>query len=628
MRKHAKSWLIKTLIGMIAVVFVFYFGYSFTSRGGVKIAYVNGEPISGLEYQKTYRRLLEALQRDYKNVWSENLIEVFDLKNRALENLINQKLIDQEARRMGLDVTEKEIQDAIIAYPAFQFNGRFDENRYRSLLDRNRMSPEDFEAGVAQDLLQKKLTQLLITFLPVTDQEVLDHYTFSNRKVKISFVQFLPEKFKKSVKFDPTAMEKYFDEHKEEYRVPDKIKIAHITIDPSKFRDQVAVKDREVEDYYEENLEVFKQKRQVRARHILFKLAQDAPEQEEEKVKEKALSVLKRAREGDDFAALAKKHSEGPTAKKGGDLGYFSPGQMVKPFEEGAYKLKKGEISDLVRTPFGYHIIKVEDIKEARTKPLEEVKEQIKETLRNMTSTDLAHEKALTLIDQMPYEVDLSQYAERHQVPITESGYFSEDEAIPEIEGDEKLRQSLFSLQKNEVSELLEFKGEFYIIQIVDKRPSYLPEMKEVDEKLRKDFSAHLAKGEARSAAEKYLTQLKGGEDWKQLAKKHGFSTQTTDFFSRNDFISQIGYAPDLQEAAFQINKESRYADDVFENKKGVFVIKWEEQKEIDEKKYKEDKERYRYSLMQAKHQAILQDWLDNLKERAQIEIVQPVSSQ
>ncbi|MGD9033322.1 MAG: SurA N-terminal domain-containing protein, partial [Desulfobacteraceae bacterium] len=207
MRRHAKSWLIKFLIGMIAVVFIFYFGYSFTSRSGVKIAYVNGEPISGMEYQKTYRRLLEALQRDYKNVWSENLIEVFDLRNRALENLIDGKLVSQEARKIGLDITDKEIQKEILAYPAFQYKGRFDESRYRALLSQNRMKPEDFEGSIAQELLQRKLRQFLMTFSPVTEQEVLDQYTFSKQKVKISFVQFLPKNFEKSVVLEPKSME-------------------------------------------------------------------------------------------------------------------------------------------------------------------------------------------------------------------------------------------------------------------------------------------------------------------------------------------------------------------------------------------------------------------------------------
>jgi peptidyl-prolyl cis-trans isomerase D len=628
MRRHAKSWLIKFLIGMIAVVFIFYFGYSFTSRSGVKIAYVNGEPISGVEYQKTYRRLLEALQRDYKNAWSENLIEVFDLKNRALENLINGKLVSQEARSIGLDITDKEIQNEILAYPAFQYKGRFDESRYRTLLSQNRMKPEDFEVSIAQELLQRKLRQFLMTFSPVTEQEVLEQYTFSNQKVKISFVQFRPKDFEKSVAPEPQAMESYFEEHKEEYRVPEKIKIAYITIDPNVFISEVTITDQQVEYYYEDNIDMFKQEKEVKARHTQFKLAPNAPEEEEEKVREKASGILKKARGGDDFASLAKKYSEGPSAQKGGDLGYFSKGRMVKPFEEAAFKMKKGEISELVRTRFGYHIIKVDDVKEARTKTLEEVSKEIKNTLTNMESMDLAHEKALSLIDQMPYEVDLNEYAARHKVPVKQSGYFSSNESIPDIGGDDKLRKSIFSFEKNDVSEVLEFKGKFHIIQVVDKKPSHLPELKDVEEKVKKEFSSHLATLKAKSAAEDYLAELKLGRDWKDLAKERNLKPNTTDFFTRNDYSPKIGYAPDLQEAAFGLNENRSYPDEVFETDKGVIVIRFEGRKGIDRAKYEEEKEDYRVSMMRAKNQVIFGDWLKDLKGRAQIEIVQPVSEQ
>ena len=628
MRRHAKSWLIKFLIGMIAVVFIFYFGYSFTARSGVKIAYVNGEPITGVEYQKIYRQYLENLQRAYKNVWNENLIEEFDLKNRALEELINRKLVSQEARKIGLDITDKEIQDEILSFPAFQYGGRFDESRYRALLSQNRMKPEDFETSIAQELLQRKLRQFLMTFSPVTEQEVLEQYTFSRQKVKISFVQFQPKDFEKSVVVEPQAMESYFEEHKEEYRVPEKIKIAYITMDPNAFKSEVRVTDQQVEYYYEDNREMFKQEKEIRARHILFKLDSNAPEEEVEKVREKASVVLEKARGGDDFADLAKKYSEGPTAQKGGDLGYFTEGRMVKPFEEVSFKMKKGEISDLVRTRFGYHIIKVEDVKEARAKTLEEVSNEIKKTLTDMASMDLAHEKALSLIDQMPYEVDLKEYAERHKVSVKESGYFSSNESIPDIGGDDKLRKSIFSFEKGDVSEVLEFNGKFHIIQIVDKEPSHLPELKDVEEKVKKDFSSHLATLEAKSAAEAYLAELKGGKDWKELAKERKLTPKTTDFFTRNDYNPEIGFSPDLQEAAFILNENRSYPDGVFETDKGVFVIRFEGRKGIDRAKYEEEKEDYRLSLMRAKNQVIYGDWLKDLKGRSQIEIVQPVNEQ
>ncbi|MCP4669038.1 MAG: hypothetical protein GY849_22095, partial [Deltaproteobacteria bacterium] len=359
MRKHAKSWLIKVVIAVISMVFVLYFGYSFRGREGQKIAYVNGEMISGLEYNKAYNDLVERYRRQYRGIWNENLIKVLNLKGRALDNLINQKLISREATNLGLDVTEDEIQEAIMEYPAFQVGGRFNMGRYRVLLSQNRMDPEDFEVSMGQDLLDRKLRQFLLAFGGVTDQEVLDDYTYTNEKIQISFVQFRPGPFKKSIKPDQKAMEAYFEKHREEYRVPEKIKLGYLMIDAKAFAGKVKVTDQEIEDYYEVNRDGFLEPKQVRARHILFKVGQDATDEKEKRAREMAKLVLEKAREGKDFAALAKEYSEGPSSVKGGDLGYFSQGKMDKSFEDVAFALKKGEISDLVRTRFGYHIIKV-----------------------------------------------------------------------------------------------------------------------------------------------------------------------------------------------------------------------------------------------------------------------------
>jgi peptidyl-prolyl cis-trans isomerase D len=620
MRKQAKSWLIKFMIGIIAIVFIFYFGYSFRQQGGGKIAYVNGELITVDEYQKVYRIRLETLKRQYKNMWSDNLLKMFDLENNVLEELIEKRLIDQEAQRIGLDITKQELQAEILAYPAFQNNGMFSEYRYRSLLFNNRMTPEDFEESLRQDLLRAKIMQFLLTFIPVSDQEILDYYTFTNEKVKISFVQFLSEDYKKSVHIDDMAMKKYFDEHQEDYRIPEKIKLSYITIDPEAFRQNVQVDDQQVEYYYEDNPEMFKQQKEIKARHILFRVARDASDEEVKKVKEKALSVLEKARNNEDFAELAKKYSEGPTAAKGGDLGYFPRGQMVKEFEDAAFALNKGQISDLVRTDFGFHIIKVEGIKEERIKPLKEVSEQIKKILINNESMDLAHEKGLTLIDQMPYDADLIQYAGQNDVPAQTTDFFSEEQSIPGIGGDPKLRQSIFALNKGDVSDLVELNNKFYILQVVDQKPSYLPELEEVSERVKDDFTNYLVAIEAKTSAEKYLVQLREDKDWDTLAKLNKRKPETTEFFTRQSLPSQIGYAPELSETIFSLSESNRYPEDVFENEKGAFVIRWEEGKGIDEEKYEEEKENYRNSIIQAKGQTVFRDWIERLKAKADID--------
>jgi peptidyl-prolyl cis-trans isomerase D len=621
MRKHAKSWLIKVMIGLISFVFVLYFGYSSRERKGVKVASVNGEPISRLEYEETRRRLRENLQQQYRDIWNEDLMKMFDIDNMALDSLINQRLVTQEAKKIGLDITEKEIQEEILAKPYFQSDGHFDERRYNALLSQSRMTPEDFEAGIAQQLLERKLTQFLTTFSSVTDQELLDDYTFDNERIMISYVQFLPKDFEGAVEYEPKALEDYFAEHKEEYRKPEEIKIAYITIDPNDFADEVVISDEEVKSYYEENIDMFQEERQVKARHILFKVDPESSEEEEEKVKERALSVLEKARAGEDFADLAKEYSEGPSSEQGGDLGYFPRGQMVKPFDDAAFGMKKGEISDLVKTQFGYHIIKVEDIKEAGTKDLAEVQEEIRNRLLQITIGDLAYEKALSLIDQMPYEgVVLTQYAETHQVPVEQSEYFSRNETIPGIGDDPGIKNTIFSLEKDDVSDLLEFEDKYYIVQVIDKKASYLPELKDVEEEVTKKFVAYLATRDARVAAEKYLEELEGGKSWEESATEHNFSPQKSDFFTRNESGAQAPSGSGFGETVFGLGEDRRYPDKVFENSRGVFVIRWEGREGIDKEKFEQEKENARASLMQEKQRTVFGDWLESLKNRAKVE--------
>ena len=629
MRKHAKSWLIKVLIGIIALVFIFYFGYSFTSEQGLKMAFVNGELISGMEYQKAYRDLLEALRAQYKQAWDDSLIKALDLKRRTLEGLINQKLISQEAGRLGLDVTESEIQQAIMSHPSFQIDGQFHIGRYRALLSDNRMKPEDFEAGLAQDLLAGKLKQFLLTFMEATDQEVLDHYTHANEKIKLSLVHFEIDEFKKSVVVEAGPMEAYFQEHRQEYRIPEKIKVAYLEIDPEIFMDEVDIQEQEITDYYEYNIDTFLVPKQVKARHILFKVDQLSTEEEEKKVRDKAGVVLEEARQDKDFAALAEKYSEGPTKSKGGDLGYFSRGRMVKPFEDVAFNLKKGEISDLVRSRFGYHIIKVEDIKEERTKPLQEVKDHIVEKLRKISSEELAHEKGLSLVDQMPYDTDLGDYAAQHGLDVKYTPFFSQERSIiPGIGGDETLVQAIFSLEGNETSDLIEQRGVFYLSQVAERKASYVPEMEEVSRKLKKDFSLHLAAGEARAAAETYLATLRQGKAWAELAKESNMEPKEIDFFSRGETIRGIGREPGLEETAFGLSEEKRYPEKVFETTTGAFVIRWEGREGIDIKKYQKEKDKTRFSLMLEKNRRAFDTWLADLRANAEVEIVSPVSGE
>ena len=620
MRKHAGSLLIKAIMVVIALSFVIYFGSMKDSSRIVEYALVNDTMITKAEYDNAYRNLVATYQEQFGGMWNNNLAEMFDLENSALENLINTEIISQEAENLGLRVTEKEIQGSIVVSAAFQTEGRFDKNRYASLLSYNRMTPAEFEGNIRQDLLQKKINQFLMTLLPVTENEVMDQYKYSNEQVKVSFVKFQPDDFRETINKDSAGMEKYFEDNREEYRIPEKIKLRYIRFDPAEFREGIELEDQDIANYYEDNIQIFSQERQVKARHILFSLDLEAPEEVETVVKEQAQAVLERVKNGEDFSKLAQEFSQGPSKDDGGDLGYFSSGQMVKEFEEAAFSMKKDEISDLVRTSFGYHIIRVDDIKDASIKELEEVGSEIMEILINNESSDLAYDKGQTLVSQMPYhDVDLVQYAELHQVEVNETDYFALGDSVPDIGGDMNLCQSLFALDEKGVSELVEADEMFYIIQIADKEESYLPEMDTVLDALDIDYQDHLVALAAKSAAETYLASLKEGKDWDEFAKENGLEPEMTDFFPREGSVPLIGYAPELQEAAFKLSEEKRFPEEVFENRSYSYVIRWEGAQEIDLEKYKVEKDGFRNNLIMQKQQAVFTDWLESLKRNADI---------
>jgi len=625
MRKHSKSIIIKVMVGFIAVVFVFWGVYSIRDRPGSKMAYVNGDLITGLEYEATYREMLDALQRQYKDYWNDALIKTFQIKQRALESLITKRLMSQEAQRLGLGVTDDELTNAILAYPAFQVDGMFDEGRYRSLLHYNRMEPADFESGIKLELLGQKIHHALKSFFPITDTEILHFYTYQKEKVKIAFVSFDPEDFKGKKTTTDTEKEEYFEKNKEKYRVPAKIKIVTLTVDPSDFNDKVTVSEQEISDFYQLNQANFTDPKKIKARHILFKLSPDAPESEVAQVKEKALALSKKLEKGEDFAKAAKEYSEGPTASKGGDLGYFKKGQMVKPFDDLAFKLKPGEIGGPVKTQFGWHLVKVEDIKEAETKTFSVVRDQIETELKNDICRDMANERILALMDQMPYDIDLASYAAKHGLTADESDYFSKNAPIPGMGEEEKLKKVISSLEKGEISEIIEHKGKFHIIQIVDQKDSYIPKKEEISPQLDKDLADHLALVAAKKEAESHLEGLRGGADWEELKKEKGVKTGEAGFFSRGESIPEIGYRPALHEAAFSLSAEKSYPNQVFVVNGKAYIIRWLERKDIDMKEFEKEKKAFTQYLTSSKEERVFATWLEFLRDKAEIKLVTPL---
>ena len=427
MRKHAKSWLIKIFIAIIVIVFVFYFGYSFNSGSSSTVAYVNGDPISAKEYERAEFALREELYQQFKSVWNENLVKIFGIKRRAMDSLIIQKLILREAEKIGLGLTKDEIQQTIMDDPIFKNNGTFDLNRYRTMLSINHMDPTEFENLLGKRLIETKLNQVLFSLAPTSEDEILSYYTFENEKIKLNYVMFDASKYNDKVLIEDDDLKKFFESSLEQYRVPEKISVSYIKLAPEMFNNDVKLDNKDILDYYEYHHENWYKPENVKASHILFSIPDNADEEVEQKIRSDAEEILKKVKTDEaNFAEYAKEFSSCPSKEEGGNLGYFTKGQMAQEFEDVAFSLAPGEISDLVRSPFGFHIIKVEEHNVSSEKTLEEVESEIVTALTEIKTQELAKDRGMSLIDQMPYDVDLEEYAKEQNEQIYKSDLFAE----------------------------------------------------------------------------------------------------------------------------------------------------------------------------------------------------------
>ncbi|MFP3871216.1 MAG: SurA N-terminal domain-containing protein, partial [Syntrophobacteria bacterium] len=235
MRKHARSWLIKVALFAIVIVFIFWGGYSYTERKARRVAVVNGSYITVREYQNAYNNLVEEMRRRYGENYSPQLAKALNLKEQALDRLINRRLLLKQADRLDLTVTEKQLQRAIQLYPAFQTNGQFDPQRYHRTLSSLRLAPQDFEASQRQDLLIDKVERFITRTAKVLDAEVRSFYHHTRDEVNLTYVQADPEKFTDQVQVNDETLGEYFSEHREAYRLPARRNFVYVRFAPQDY---------------------------------------------------------------------------------------------------------------------------------------------------------------------------------------------------------------------------------------------------------------------------------------------------------------------------------------------------------------------------------------------------------
>ncbi len=620
MREKASSLLIKILLGAIVVVFVFWGVGSFRSQRSGNVAFVNDQPITVEEYRQSYNNLMEQVRRRFGNNLNDEMIKMLQLKKQAIDSLINQKLLLQEADKLNFRVSDAELSDSIRKIGAFQIDGVFDSRRYNDLLNRNRLTPEAFEAMQRESLLMDKLRSFIAGSVKVSDQEANEWYKWDNALVNIDFVVFEPENYK-DITPSVEEIKKFFDAHKGEYKTEPRIKVRYLHFAPDAYASKVNVTDEDINEYYMESQEEFKTPATVKARHILIKVDADAAPEAVEKARIKARDILKMAVEGGDFADLAKKYSECPSKDKGGDLGSFTRESMVKPFADKAFSMKAGEISDPVRTRFGWHLIKVEKVNKASITSRDEASDEIRRKLINDKTRNLAYDEAATVYDASVDSDSLVKTAEARNLKLLTTDYFTQKGPGKGVKNPLRFASAAFDLPVMEISDIQEFGDGYYLLQVIEKIDGKIPELKDVEKKVGADLIKVKQDEKAKADADNFLAALKNGKSITDEGKQSNLTVVTTGFFDRKRSIPKIGYERKITEAAFKLSNKEKTPERVIKGKKGYYVIALKEIKEPDSEDFDKEKSKIKEKLIEEKKSRVFAEWVSQIREKSDISI-------
>lgn len=624
MRRNAASLWIKVLFGLLAAIFI-YWGIGFGLRGTQRFtpaAKVNGVPITEKELERAHENLVRFYRDLYGEQFRPELLQNMDVRGQALDQLIRTELLYQKGLQWELAASDAEVREAIAQMPAFRTDdGRFDKEFYLRVLRSNRLTPSEFEESVRRDLVVRKVQDIALSGVYVSEEEARQQFEAANEKVNLSFVEFNPKDFVSEVSLGDGDLQNYYQGHRESFREPERRKVEYAVYEERAFLARADASDEEVQRYYDEHASEFSTPERVRARHILFRVEPGAPREKKEEVRKKALEVLQRIRNGEDFAALAKEFSQDPgSAEQGGDLGFFERGKMVPPFEAVAFSLEPGSVSEPVETTFGFHLIRVEEKENARTQPLDEVRPTIVERLKKEKARSLAEAQAGQDRDRVVKGEALAELAQQSGAKVGVAGPFAQNEPVGEL-GPHPLARAAFETQVGQVGPVVRAPGQYVVFRVLEKQDSFVPDLEAIRDRVAEAARLEKARALARERAQAFLAAAKeSGFDAAAQTQQREVN-ETGGFPFEGGYVPHIGTAPEIKKVAFTLSAESPLAQQVFETGDSLYVIAFKEKLPPDWSEFDKQKESLIQQATAERRSEVLEQFLNGLKAEARIEL-------
>ncbi len=621
LRNKAQSTFIQIIVVIIALVFIFWgVGANLSGDRTVAIS-VNDEEISFLEFQRAYDQAYQRLSDQFGGNIPKGLADALGIRQQVINQLVQTALLRQGAAEMGIIVSSEEIRLAIERMTQFQENGVFNMDKYKSVLTASRLAPVKFEQSMKTDRLAQVAIREIGSFAALTTRQELEEiYSQLNEKINVQFVQFAPAAFKEQVVADETKVKEWFETRKDVYKTEPERKVKYLPFVFADVGSKIDIDPARIEKYYQNNLTQFQQEEQRKARHILINTNEnDTPEQLQKK-SDQAENILQLAKDGNDFAELARQYSEGPSKTNGGDLGYFTKGRMAPAFEEAVFALGKGEISKVIKTPFGYHVILVEDIIPANTKTLEESTETINRILQEKEARSLAFQLANAAYEGIIGAGSLAAYAEKTpDADIRETGFFTRTTAPEIIKKDNKFLGKAFELGKGELSSLVKGDTGYVILYVEDVKAPAIPNFETVKEKVTADFTKEEASRLAKEKAESFLAKVQDSKKLEETAKAEQLQINTSGFFGKNTQSPESTFPAPLRQASFLLSSSAPVAKEVGSDGNTYYVYRLLERELPQLPENSEEEAAYRANLISFKQQQILEAWLVHLENKATI---------
>ena len=590
------------------------------------VAKVAGQDITTQEVQQRARALAEQQVAQYGPMGKQLLPMIMPQAiSQSVEQLITGRAIVAEAERLGLKATSDDVRNELqhgryaqVLFPGGKFIG---EEAYEGLLSQNNLTVAGFEQDVKNEILQQKLLAMVTGSASVSDTEVRKEFDKRETKVKFDYAVLSQDELRKGLHPTEEELKAYYTRNQARYKdsIPEKRKIQYAFLDKGGLMAQAQVTPADIQTYYDQHRDQYRVPEEVKVSHILVKTpAAGADGKVDEKAVEeahkKAEDVLKQVKSGGKFEDLAKKYSDDPgSAKKGGDLGWIGRGRTVPEFEKAAFSQGKGQISDLVRSSYGFHIIRTEDKHEAHLKTLDEVKAEIEPLIRQQKAARVLENAGNALLDQAKSQ-GLEKAAAAKGLNVITTDFVGRTDVLPGIGSSPQLMDAVFSAREKAPPDMAQLAQGVVVFQVVGSRPPATPTFEETRTKVENEFRNERASVLLAQKTQELSDRAKSEHDLKKAAKELGATFKTSDFVLPDGQVPDIGSMAGQASVAFSM-KPGEISGPITAGSNGV-VLSLLDKQQPTEQGFAAKKDEIRDSLRRQKQQELFGMFISNLRQQ------------